>query len=277
MDKLAIINHHERDDHIYFIESGHKYVIDNNDTYCSVTTYNNKVVFNEFNMDEAAQKAFQCRNNSKSKYKNATSVEEIKEQWEIDRNKGTQLHLKCEHFYNQELPPTIKRTHLSLLENYTNTNTNTNDDDIIPFDYFINFIKDYPHLEPYRTEWTVYNEDIKICGSIDMVFKNDDDTVSIYDWKRTNNILPICNNYDKYAKLQVMCHIPDTKYWHNALQLNFYKYILETKYNKIVKDLYIVQLHPSNNNYILFKMPDLSDHLLDLINYRIETLNIENV
>ena len=38
--------------------------------------------------------------------------------------------------------------------------------------YFIEFIKDFPHLKPYRTEWVVYYEDIKLAGSIDMVYEN---------------------------------------------------------------------------------------------------------
>ena len=41
-------------------------------------------------------------------------------------------------------------------------------------------------MEPYRTEWMVYDEDLRFAGSIDMIFKNKDGTLEIYDWKRTN-------------------------------------------------------------------------------------------
>jgi len=34
------------------------------------------------------------------------------------------------------------------------------------------FAKDYPYLEPFRAEWVIYNEELKLCGSIDMVFLN---------------------------------------------------------------------------------------------------------
>ena len=39
-------------------------------------------------------------------------------------------------------------------------------------------------------------------------------------------------------------------YGHYALQLNTYKYILEKRYNKVVKELYLLCLHPNNPTYI---------------------------
>jgi hypothetical protein len=44
------------------------------------------------------------------------------------------------------------------------------------------------------------------------------------------------------------------------MQLNTYKVILEDKYGKKVKDLYLVRLHPDaeEKNYELIKLPDLS-------------------
>ena len=60
------------------------------------------------------------------------------------------------------------------------------EDDSIEYEFFQNFVKDHPHLEAYRTEWCVYDEDLKIAGSIDMVFKDTrNGEFYIYDWKRT--------------------------------------------------------------------------------------------
>ena len=43
-------------------------------------------------------------------------------------------------------------------------------------------------MKPYRTEMMVFDEHVKIAGSIDMLFENKDKTLSIYDWKRSKKI-----------------------------------------------------------------------------------------
>jgi len=139
----------------------------------------------------------------------------------------------------------------------------------IEWQYFINFIKDHPHLTPYRTEWTVWHEDVKISGSIDMIYENPDGTLSIYDWKRAKNITRI-NQYNKFALPPQICHLPDSNFWHYALQLNTYKAIIEQKYGKNVKDLFLVRLHPDaeEKNYELIQLPDLSVEIKDLFEER---------
>jgi ATP-dependent exoDNAse (exonuclease V) beta subunit len=147
----------------------------------------------------------------------------------------------------------------------------------LEWQYFINFINDHKHLKPYRTEWTVYDEDAKIAGSIDMVYENPDGTLSIYDWKRAKIITRI-NNFNRFAIPPVICHLPDSNFWHYALQLNTYKHILETKYNKTIKDLFLVRLHPDaeEKNYELIELPDLSVEVSDLFQERIKNLSAEN-
>jgi ATP-dependent exoDNAse (exonuclease V) beta subunit len=149
--------------------------------------------------------------------------------------------------------------------NHNNHNNTINQS--IEWQYFINFVKDFPHLKPYRTEWIVYNEDIKLSGSIDMVYENPDGTLSIYDWKRAKEITKI-NKYNKYAITKEICEMPDTNYWHYSLQLNTYKAILEGKYNKKIKDMYLVRLHPDaeENNYELIQVADLSTQIHALFN-----------
>ena len=58
------------------------------------------------------------------------------------------------------------------------------DEDCIEWTYFENFEEDYgQHLKPYRTEWTVFDEDMKIAGSIDMIYEKPNGHLLIYDWK----------------------------------------------------------------------------------------------
>jgi hypothetical protein len=48
--------------------------------------------------------------------------------------------------------------------------------------------------------------------------------------------------------------------------LNTYKAIIEQKYGKIVKNLFLVRLHPDaeEKNYELIELPDLSTEIKDL-------------
>ena len=137
------------------------------------------------------------------------------------------------------------------------------------YNYFKNFVNDHNLLVPYRTEWNVFHEDHKISGSIDMTFLNDDGTISIYDWKRCKKIEKN-NNFEKRCLVNGLHHIHDTNYWHYCFQLNIYKYILEKKYDKKVKDLYLVVIHPDNitNNYEKLKLPILPEKdILTLITH----------
>jgi hypothetical protein len=54
------------------------------------------------------------------------------------------------------------------------------------------------------------------------------------------------------------------------LQLNTYKAILEKKYGKTVKELFLVRLHPDaeEKTYELIKIPDLSTEIKELFEER---------
>lgn len=264
LNTLALKNAHPRDANIQFFEKNHQYVIYGKDSnYTSVTTLLHHTLFEKFDKDLAVKKA---ANGTNPKYKNMDESE-ILQLWEDARNNGTALHLKCEQFYNQVLPSSYgPATNASLMKYYKKLH-GSGENTTKEWNYFMNFVKDYPHLKPYRTEQTVFHEEIRICGSIDISFENPDGSLSVYDWKRTDNISSDCCNFGRYSLLECLAHIPDIKYWQYAIQLNLYKYILEAKYGKIVKELFIVQLYPDNNNYVLLQMPILTDEMADLANY----------
>ena len=134
-------------------------------------------------------------------------------------------------------------THQELYNNYISLTEETNIE--VEWGYFIRFVKEHPELKPYRTEWMVYYEELKLSGSIDMVFENPDGTLQIYDWKRCQEIKHE-DPFGKTATTSCISHLPDTNFWHYALQLNVYKTILEHKYGKKVTDLYLVCIHPEN-------------------------------
>jgi hypothetical protein len=208
--------------------------------------------------------------NPKNKYWGQTP-EQIKDLWKKNAESvsgaGTDLHFDIECFMNNSVVP-YPYTHNELYENEKINNQHNS----VEWNQFVEFIKDTCHLKPYRTEWTIYDEELKIAGSIDMVYEKPNGTLAIYDWKRSKEITKV-NNFNKFAITECICHVPDTNFWHYALQLNTYKAILERKYHKKVSDLYLVQLHPDLSSYELIKVPVLTKEIDALFAERLYQLN----
>lgn len=278
---LSIRHSHPRDKHIQFFEKGHKYIVDlePDKKYTSVTTWIHEH-FEKFDSDKVIQKMMTGKKWKEGHKYWGMTPDQIKSQWNANKDSvsgaGTDMHFEIECFHNDKRFQFIY-TNKELLEIYMTDKGKELQNTPVEWQYFINFIKDHQHLKPYRTEWIVFNEDIKISGSIDMVYENPDGTLSIYDWKRSKLITRI-NTFNVFALTPCICHLPDSNFWHYALQLNMYKYILETKYNKTVKELYLVRLHPEaeENNYELIQLPILSIEISDLVQERKKHLYSEN-
>ena len=251
---LALKNAHPRDADISFEEGPHIYTVcGDRGGYTSVTTLNHSH-FAHFDADGIIDKMLKNKKNMNDpnyKYYGMTR-EHIKQLWSANAScastAGTNMHNDIEHYYNG-----------MDIQNES-----------IEFQYFRNFVKDFPELTPYRTEWMVYYEELKISGSIDMVFENPDGTIQIYDWKRCKDITNE-NGFGKYSTTPCISHLPDTNFWHYALQLNTYKIILEHKYGKKVTNLFLVCLHPDNayKQYARIEVPVLENEMKDLINLRL--------
>jgi ATP-dependent exoDNAse (exonuclease V) beta subunit len=277
---LSRRNCHERDKYIKFFEEDHRYIITNDldNKYTSVTTWNHSH-FPTFNADLIIKNMMKGKNWKEGHKYWGLTTEEIKKQWSNNSTSvslaGTNLHFEIECFMNSKVL-LFDYTHFELVHQYKILiKYDKRYSDLgIEWEYFINFVSDFPNLKPYRTEWTVYDEDLKISGSIDMVYENPDGTLSIYDWKRCKEITRI-NNFNKFAKNKLICEMPDANFWHYALQLNTYKAILERKYGKVVTDLYLVRLHPDaeEKNYELIKLPDLSREINELFEEREKEIN----
>ena len=263
---LSQKNHHERDDQIVFEEEGHKYTIlnDPDSTYTSVTTWNHSH-FDTFDADKIVTNMMKGSKWKKGHKYWGKTAEEIKQQWS-DAGKqasqlGTQMHYEIECFMNRPDIP-YPYQHQDLLQKPTETEPN--DTATAEWKHFMAFIHDTPHLRPYRTEWCIYDEELKLAGSVDMVYENTTDgSLMIYDWKRTKEIIRV-SYFNRYAKTDVISHLPDTNFWHYALQLNTYKRILEEKYGKTVSDLRLVRLHPEEETYEIIEVPLLKQELDDL-------------
>ena len=278
---LSIQNQDPRDLNIQFFEIGHKYIIvnDPSSAYTSVTTWNHKH-FPQFNADEVIKNMIIGKGWKEGHKYWGLTPDQIKFKWNENKNSvagsGTDLHYEIECFNNnKELP--FNYSNKDLFNNYLQNELCFQESKSIEWKYFINFIRDFPDLKPYRTEWLIYDEDLKIAGSIDMLYENVDGTLSIYDWKRCKNITRI-NTFNKFAVNPLICHLPDSNFWHYAIQLNTYKSIVERKYKKTIKDLFLVRLHPEadGKNYELIPIPKLEIEMEDLFSERMKQIYSES-
>ena len=274
-------NLHERDSEIKFYEKGHRYEIisDLKSKHISVTTWAHKH-FPKFDAEQIIENIFKSKGwGPEHKYWGQTA-EQIKALWNTSGREaasaGTSLHQRIENFMNNEHCQNYHMnfinwtTHKDLYETYC-----ADDCDTKEWEYFLRFIKDHPEMTPYRTEWMIFDEDLKIAGSIDMVYENPDGTLSIYDWKRCKDISKI-NDWNKFSINPLICHMPDTNFWHYALQLNTYRAILERKYNKKVTKLCLVRLHPDamEETYELLEVPILTKEMEDLLEERMNEVSL---
>jgi hypothetical protein len=195
-------------------------------------------LFPKFDPDVIIPKMMKSKNWPNSPYF-GMKPNAIKAQWAANgkaaSEAGTKMHEDIELYYNDV-----------EIQN-----------DSIEFEYFNNYLKDHSEFTPYRTEWTVWDKDSHICGSVDMIYINDDRTLSIYDWKRCKEI-KMSNKFQKCLHPS-LDFLQDCNYEHYSLQLNTYKYIIEKNYGFKVKELAIVCMHPDNDNgsYKKFIVRDL--------------------
>ena len=252
---LAKKNEHERDSHISFEEGPHIYTIDGDSDYMSVTSWNS-THFPKFDSDVVITKMMASPRWSKSPYFGMTR-EEIKMKWKNDgieaSEAGTKMHYNIECFYNE---------------------MDVEDDGSLEWKYFKEFNKSLESkLTPYRTEWMIWDRDLRLAGSVDMLFENPDGTLQIYDWKRSKKVV----KENKWASAIVDCisHLPDANFWKYSLQLNTYKWILEKNYGKKVSNMFLVWLHPNNpgNSYLRYEVDSLPKEMEDLIKLRIRHTN----
>ena len=232
-------NAHHRDCLLNFDEINHKYTIDGKDLISVTTLVEN--CFEKFDADYwAAKKA----------PKMGITADELKARWEANaqqaRNLGTAMHDKIEKYY------------MGITSDSDET-----------FDLFLQFANTHT-LHPYRTEWRIFDEEYNIAGTLDFL-ECSNGKFTIYDWKRSeklvkNGCIERESPFRKTA-LYPISHICDTTYWHYALQVSIYRYILEKNYNIEVSQNRLAVFHPSNGKPHLIELPYLKNEVLAILNH----------
>ena len=262
----ALAPPHPRDALIEFEAGPHKYTCAGEGGYMSVTTWNH-THFSKFDADAIITKMMNNEKTwPKSPYYGKTRAE-IKAGWDKNRDEaaaaGTAMHYAIECYYRGALPPSPPVSG----EGVEGVEGSSAEGGYLP-PHFVAFLAAHPHLKPYRTEWMIFDEDVRLAGSIDMVYENESDgTLLIYDWKRCKDIVKT-NGFNAFALTECISHFPDTNFWHYALQLNTYKAILEAKYAKKVSRMCLVGLHPNLPTYQIHTVPNLAKEMTELLALR---------
>ncbi len=185
------------------------------------------------------------------------------EQWENKKNKscevGTFLHSQIENYYYNITPV--------LNYNYSYNGHEVTDKEIISisseWNFFQSFIRENI-IKPFRTEWRIFDKELKIAGTIDLICRNGN-TFDIYDWKRSDKINTTETPW-QYG-INGLEKVPDTRYTHYCLQQNLYRYILEKNYNVKIANMYLVVLHPTFQSYKKIIVPKMDSEILLITSY----------
>jgi ATP-dependent exoDNAse (exonuclease V) beta subunit len=203
-----------------------------------------EVLFPKFNADRTIDEMASSKNWTKNKYYGRPR-EEIKREWlengDRSRNLGTEAHANIERFYNGE--PYLA--------------------EMPEFRLFMQFHREWVEprgWEPWRTEWPIYSTQLKLAGTIDMLYrKPDTGGFVIADWKRAKELKkfgfcrcpregrripvhkPNCGAFGCHPLTERLRNCNVTKY---TLQLNIYCWMLRRHYNIRVEELYLVAMHP---------------------------------
>lgn len=223
-DKTVKMHKNYDKNHIYLIK-GKSHI---EQGYKSVTAFIEQF-FEEFDAEVVVEKYYERWQENRHPQYFGLSKEDVILFWEVNKDKGTDMHRKFEEWVND------KRKNKDLEE--------------LP-----RFIKWYKSevLEPFRTECTVYGTKEKIIGNIDFIYINLRGEMCIVDYKRSN-----APNSEYSSRSCIGIDMPDTKKSKHILQLNLYKYLLEKYYGLNIKHLYNLYMKEDRCEFVEQEIIDL--------------------
>ena len=250
---LAIKHRHPRDNLMHFDEPTHIYTVKgSSEGIVSITKFLHEF-FPHFDADAVIKNMMKSKKWPDSKWY-GMSPQAIKDAWNANGRQaseaGTDMHLGIEMVMNgaeDVVPDSTKES--------------------IEWKYFWNYWnKDCLIWEPWRTEWEIWDEDLKLAGSVDMIYRNRiNGTFAVYDWKRSKEI-KMENTFQ--SGFGPVSHLPDCNYWHYTLQLNMYRWMLEKHYGIVVSEMALVIMHPNNTNYRKYVLNRLDDEVEGMVESR---------
>ena len=222
------------DNRISLIKESHKYVLKGHPEleFSSVTTEVEKY-FEPF--DEVAIATNLC-----STHHNYIGMDpgDLISKWHAARDHGSKVHDEIELFLKEGVEPSEPkaRTALQWLKKYCMKS----DIEIIP-------------------EVIVYSTELRIAGTLDILaYDKKEDVYEIIDWK-TSKKIEIVSYGGKMGIHHITADLMDCNHNHYAMQLSFYRYLLEEFYGIKVRNQMIA--HLQNEVCTSYITPYYNEHI----------------
>jgi hypothetical protein len=242
------------DERIAFAEEGHRYWVDGLAfSGPSVTTLVGQQFHGDkFDPEAVVQKNLaKWRHNASSKYHrivkgldDAEASAAVQQTWSDTTRLGTLLHYVAECRLNDEPPP--EEDVAQVAKEYTQLQR---------------FLADYPSLEPWRTELSLFWERpdgrIAVVGQLDALFKcRETDKLLLVDFKRVERAIdPDEYDFGRGGK-GVMDGCKANNFVKYSLQLNLYA-VMCAQHGLPVDACYLLQMHPTIDEYKLVQACNL--------------------
>jgi hypothetical protein len=246
-DRLSVVYPLPRDSRIEFFEEKHFYLIDKKHRAPKSVTAIVHSVCRDFDPPTAI--AAMKRGSAWKKRQlefllpdgTIMSDEQIAERWKqngrVQSARGTLMHFQIEQHLNGTV---VGLPHSP------------------EFIYFLRFEEEFMRargLVPMRTELSLFHCGLCVAGQADLICRVEGtNKIAILDWKRSKEI----KTSNRFQKLkEPMSHLDDCNFFHYAIQLNIYRYILETEYGLEVDGMYLGVFHPSETRPMAVIIPRL--------------------
>jgi hypothetical protein len=240
-------NAFEQDRHIEFDATQHIYTIDGIQ-YRSVSTVISDL-FPEFDTEKWSTIKARER---------GVAPQQVAEEWDSkgrqSREVGTFMHQQIENY--------LLNKSIDYEYHYTYDGNYVHEDTVVDISLELSLFKEFRDrvpINPFRTEWRIFDKSLKLAGTIDLISKNEDGSYNIYDWKRSSRLY---NDNRFQHGLGKLAHLEDTPRNHYYLQQNLYRYILEHQYGLKIKEMKLVGLY---NLYDLIDVPKMDEEVSIII------------
>ena len=253
--RLALLHPMPREDRITFDEASHTYTVDGIKVPRSVTGFLHEYA-SEFDPALAIQtmKAGKYWGEKKAAFEAqglGTEDADFLRRWafngEVARSRGHLLHYQAEQMCNgrQVQEPhspefqQARQIYARLLEK---------------------------GLTPFRAEVNLFHVGLVLAGQPDLLMMDPAGDLAIVDWKRSKNI-----RFEGDRTLQdPLGHLPDTNYFLYSLQLNVYRYMLESEYGYRCSSMWLAVVHPDNDQPRLISCPRMDAEIAAIVDFEFE-------
>ena len=180
---------------------------------------------------------------------------EIAAKWnrngKVQSSRGTLMHFQIEQYLNGSI---VEEPHSP------------------EYRMFLRFREDFMvarGIEPFRTEISLFHCGLRVAGQADLLAtEKGTGKIIILDWKRSKEI----KYSNQFQKLKPpLEHMDDCNYSHYCLQLNVYRYILESEYGMEVGGMYLGVFHPDEPSPLCVEVPRLDREVALLVEHEKRT------